>query len=42
MLAPFWGDPEECNVSITRVDFDLGDSGMKIEPVIGIYGVYGH
>ena len=32
-VAPFWGDPENCNVSITRVDFDLGDSGMKIEPV---------
>ena len=31
-VAPFWGDPENCNVSITRVDFDLGDSGMKIEP----------
>ena len=31
-VTPFWGDPENCNVSITRVDFDLGDSGMKIEP----------
>ena len=31
-VSPFWGDPEDCNVSITRVDFDLGDSGMKIEP----------
>ena len=31
-VTPFWGDQENCDVSITRVDFDLGDSGMKIEP----------
>jgi len=31
-INPFWGDKDDCNASITRVDFDLGDSGMKLEP----------
>ena len=31
-VRPFWGDEEFCSASITRVDFDLGNSGIKIQP----------
>ena len=31
-INPFWGDKEECQASITRVDFDLGNSGIRIDP----------
>ena len=31
-VHPFWGDPEQCQAAITRVDFDLGNSGIKLEP----------
>tara|TARA_R110000823_G_scaffold33249_2_gene93232 strand:+ start:2532 stop:6029 length:3498 start_codon:yes stop_codon:yes gene_type:complete len=31
-VYPFWGDPEQCQAAITRVDFDLGASGIKLEP----------
>lgn len=26
------GDEEQCRAAITRVDFDLGNSGFKLEP----------
>lgn len=31
-VVPFWGDENLCGVGITRVDFDLRDSGVEIEP----------
>ena len=31
-INPFWGDKDECQASITRVDFDLGNSGIRIDP----------
>jgi len=31
-VRPFWGDEEACRASITRVDFDLGNSGFKLQP----------
>jgi len=31
-VASFWGEEDLCNIGITRVDFDLRDSGIKIEP----------
>ena len=32
-VSPFWGDETQCQASISRVDFDLGNSGVKIEPL---------
>ena len=31
-VTSFWGEDEICNVGITRVDFDLRELGIKIEP----------
>ena len=31
-VASFWGETEICDVGITRVDFDLRDRGINIEP----------
>ena len=32
-VEPFWGQPEICNLGITRTDFDLQEElGLKIEP----------
>tara|TARA_R110000824_G_scaffold52896_4_gene146813 strand:- start:41232 stop:44621 length:3390 start_codon:yes stop_codon:yes gene_type:complete len=31
-VRPFWGDEEFCSAAITRVDFDLANSGVKIQP----------
>ncbi len=31
-VDPFWGDDEYCTIGITRVDFDLRDSGIEISP----------
>ena len=31
-VVPFWGDDELCGVGITRMDFDLRDSGVEIIP----------
>ena len=31
-VVPFWGDEKLCGVGITRVDFDLRDSGVEIVP----------
>ena len=32
-IRPFWGDEELCSAAITRVDFDLQDSGFKLKPM---------
>jgi hypothetical protein len=37
-VRPFWGDEEFCNASITRVDFDLANSGVKIQPTAVFMG----
>jgi hypothetical protein len=31
-VASFWGEEDLCSVGITRVDFDLRDLGIQIEP----------
>lgn len=31
-VEPFWGNPELCQVGITRCDFDLKERGVSIEP----------
>lgn len=31
-VVPFWGDEDLCGIGITRVDFDLRDSGVEITP----------
>ena len=31
-VVPFWGDEDLCGIGITRVDFDLRDSGVEIIP----------
>jgi hypothetical protein len=31
-VEPFWGNPELCQVGITRSDFDLKERGVRIEP----------
>ena len=31
-VAAFWGEENICNVGITRIDFDLRDSGIEIVP----------
>lgn len=31
-VRPFWGDEEFCRAAITRVDFDLSQTGFKLEP----------
>jgi len=31
-VASFWGEEELCNVGITRLDFDLRDQGIEIQP----------
>ena len=37
-INPFWGDEDECQASITRVDFDLGISGVRIDPTAVFMG----
>ena len=37
-VNPFWGDEDECQASITRVDFDLGVSGIRIDPTAVFMG----
>lgn len=37
-IGSFWGESESCNVGITRVDFDLRDQNINIEPTFIIYG----
>jgi len=37
-VRPFWGDEEFCSAAITRVDFDLANSGVKIQPTSVLMG----
>jgi len=32
-VSPFWGNIDICEIGISRVDFDLSQSGIKIEPI---------
>jgi len=32
-VYPFWGNEELCEIGISRVDFDLGERGIRIEPI---------
>lgn len=32
-VVPFWGNKDICQLGITRVDFDLSEKGIKIEPI---------
>jgi hypothetical protein len=31
-VSPFWGQPDICQISITRQDFNLGDNGFRLIP----------
>lgn len=37
-VSPFWGLGEECDVGITRVDFDLRDLNIDIQPTATFMG----
>ncbi len=37
-VYPFWGNVDLCEIGITRVDFDLVDKGLKVEPSALIIG----
>ena len=37
-VASFWGEPEACNIGISRVDFDLRELGIEIEPTAVFMG----
>lgn len=37
-VYPFWGNVDLCEIGITRVDFDLTDKGLKVEPSALIIG----
>ena len=32
-VFPFWGNQDLCEIGISRVDFDLSDKGIKVEPI---------
>jgi hypothetical protein len=32
-VFPFWGNQDLCEIGISRVDFDLSDKGVKVEPI---------
>jgi hypothetical protein len=32
-VYPFWGNEEMCEIGITRTDFDISETGVKIEPI---------
>jgi hypothetical protein len=32
-VYPFWGNEEMCEIGITRSDFDISETGIKIEPI---------
>ncbi len=32
-VSPFWGNNDFCEIGISRVDFDLSQSGIRIEPI---------
>jgi len=37
-VYPFWGNEDLCEIGITRVDFDLSEKGLKVEPSAMIIG----
>jgi hypothetical protein len=37
-VYPFWGNEDLCKIAVTRVDFDLADQGVVIEPKALIIG----
>lgn len=37
-VYPFWGSEDLCDIGITRIDFDLSDLGIKIEPAALLIG----
>jgi len=37
-VASFWGQPEACTIGISRVDFDLRELGIEIEPTAVFMG----
>ena len=37
-VYPFWGNEDLCSIGISRVDFDLSDRGIKIEPKAFLIG----
>jgi hypothetical protein len=37
-VQPFWGQPEICQIDITRTDFDLRQSGINISPTAMFMG----
>ena len=37
-ISSFWGETDICNVGITRVDFDLREQGITIEPQVVFMG----
>lgn len=32
-VYPFWGNQDLCEIGLSRVDFDLSDKGVKVEPI---------
>lgn len=32
-VYPFWGNEEMCEIGITRSDFDISETGVRIEPI---------
>jgi hypothetical protein len=38
IVYPFWGNEDLCEIGITRTDFDLSETGVKIEPKAFIIG----
>lgn len=37
-VGSFWGENDECNIGITRLDFDLRDQNINIEPTAVFMG----
>lgn len=37
-VASFWGEPEACSIGISRVDFDLRELGIEIQPTAVFMG----
>lgn len=37
-VYPFWGNKDICELGITRVDFDLSEMGIKVEPKAFLIG----
>ena len=32
-VFPFWGNQDLCEIGLSRVDFDLSDKGIKVQPI---------